>query len=283
VVLMGFAVLSALFAARAVAASRVALVTASVLGYWSNWLLIGNQFEWTGGLQHTWSLAVEMHFYLLWAGLIVLVTRRRGRDVRLLGLIAASLAAGSAGWRALGWGLHFDGNRLYASTDMRLDAVFLGVCAGLWRWRCLAEPEHRIGPVLNPGRVRLLEGVACGVLLLLITTVSKQSPLPFLGGFTVAGGATAVLILTALLGEGSLAARVAAWPVLVWLGQISYSLYLWHVPAAKLFALSRLTGFGLPVMVAEIVRFAASLAIAAVSYYGVERYFLRLKDRPQVK
>jgi len=283
VVLMGLAVLAALLGSRSVAVARVALVTASVLGYWSNWLLIGNQYEWTGGLQHTWSLAVEMHFYILWAGLMGWVTWRRGRDVRLLGWIAVGLAAGSALWRGLGWGLHGEVSRLYASTDMRLDAVFLGACAGLLRWHCLANPDRRILPVLNPAQVRVIEGVACGVLILLLASVTQQSPLPYLGGFTVAGGVAAVFILTALLYEGSWVARLAAGPVLVWLGQISYSLYLWHVPASKLFSVSRLAGFGLPLFLVEIIRLAACLAIAAASYYGIERYFLRLKDRLQMK
>jgi peptidoglycan/LPS O-acetylase OafA/YrhL len=224
-----------------------------------------------------------MHFYILWALVLAVVTRRRGRDLRLLGLIAASLAGASALWRALGWGLEVDGSWLYGSTDMRLDAVFLGACAGLVRWRSLVEPDHRILPILSPGQVRLLEGVAVGLLMVLITTLTKQSALPFLGGITIAGGATAALILTALLYPGSLAARIASWPILVWLGQVSYSLYLWHVPAAKLFSVSRLAGLGLPTMLGELVRLAASLAIAAVSYYTIERYFIRLKDQRQVK
>jgi peptidoglycan/LPS O-acetylase OafA/YrhL len=283
VVLMGFAVISAHFATRPVTFSRVALVTASVLGYWSNWMLISNPTAWTGGLQHTWSLAVEVHFYILWALVLAVVTRRRGSDLRLLGLIAASLAAASALWRALGWGLHVDGYWLYGSTDMRLDAVFLGACAGLVRWHSLVESDRSILPVLSPWQVRLLAGGAVGVLIVLITTLTKQSALPFLGGFTLAGGATAALILTALLYPGSLVARIASWPILVWLGQVSYSLYLWHVPAAKLFSASRLAGLGLPPMLGEVVRLAASLAIAAVSYYTIERYFIRLKERLQVK
>lgn len=279
VVLMGFAVVSVLFVSPPVAGSRVAAVTASVLGYWSNWLVIADARAWFGGLNHTWSLAVEMHFYLIWALLLGWVSRRRGRDWRVLGAIALSLAAGSALWRALWWGQAADSHWLYAGTDMRLDAVFLGAVAGLMRWGHLNDPARRLLPELSPGQVRAVEMAALGLLILLVTTVAQNSPLASLGGSAAAGGATGLLILTALLYRGSLVARVAVWPVLVWFGVISYSLYLWHVPAAKLFSPARLSAIGLPPLGVEMTRLAASIVIAAASYYLIERYFLRVKDR----
>ena len=279
VVLMAFSALSAFFVSPPVASSRVAVVTASVLGYWSNWLVIADKDAWFGGLHHTWSLAVEMHFYVIWAGLMALVTGCRGRDWRMLGLIAGGLAAGSALWRAVLWGLDADGPRLYAGTDVRLDVVFLGACAGLLRWVHLTDPDRRMLPVLSPGQVRAVEMAATGLLIFLVTTLPQDSPLTSLGGFTVAGGATAVLIITALLYDGSAVTRVASLPVFVWFGQVSYSLYLWHVPTAKLFSVARLAAYGLPPVMGEVVRMTASVAIAAVSYYVIERHFLRLKDR----
>lgn len=279
VVLMGFSVISALFVSPPVAASRVAAVTASVLGYWSNWLIIADAKAWFGGLNHTWSLAVEMHFYILWALLLVGVTRRRGRDWRVLGLIAAGLAAGSALARAWLWSLEVDNHRLYAGTDLRLDAVFIGAVAGLIRWAHLSEPGRRLLPELSPGQVRAVETAGVIVLVLLVTSVAQNSPPASLGSSAAAGGATSLLILTASLYRGSMVARVAAWPILVWLGLVSYSLYLWHVPASKLFSVGRLTAFGLPPLMVEITRMTASIAIAAASYYFIERYFLRLKSR----
>lgn len=279
VMLMAFSAVSVLFDPRAVPLSRVATVAASVLGYWSNYLVIADPDAWMGGLNHTWSLAVEVHFYVIWSLVLVGVTQRRGRDWRMLALIAAGLAATSALWRGMAWGLKWDSHWLYAGTDMRLDAVFLGALAGLLRWGHLAGSERRILPALGPGPVRAGELLTIAVLVFLVMRVDKESPLSSLGGFAVAGGATGLLILAALLYPGSLVARVASWSLLAWFGRISYSLYLWHVPAGKLFSVERLGKFGLPAVPAELVRALASIALAAGSYYCIERYFLRWKDR----
>jgi len=277
VVLMAFAAVSVMFDPRSVSVGRVATVSASVLGYWSNYLVIADPSAWVGGLNHTWSLAVEVHFYIIWALVVVWVTRRRGSDWRMLARVAVAIGLGSALWRAGQWGRGADSTWLYAGTDMRLDAVFLGALAGLLRWAQLSEGE--ILPRLGVRQVRLLEALAVALLAFLITTVTKESPRSSLGGFAAAGAATGVLILTALLCPGSAMARIASWRVLTWFGQISYSLYLWHVPVGKLFSLERLAARGFSPISAELVRAGASVALAAGSYYCIERYFLRLKDR----
>ncbi|HWA28199.1 MAG TPA: acyltransferase [Lacunisphaera sp.] len=279
VVLMAFSAISVWFDPRAVSAGRVATVTASVLAYWSNYLVIANPAGWLGGLNHTWSLAVEVHFYLIWAILMGWITARWGRDCRILGLIAAGFAAGSVLWRLFQWSRGAGETWLYAGTDMRLDAIFLGALAGLLRWAHLARSEGPVAPDMDPRLIRTAEGVAIGVLVFLITTVPQKSPLPSLGAFAAAGAATSLLILTVLLHRGSLLAAVVSWPVLAWFGQISYSLYLWHVPVGKLFSLERLAAHGVPLVAAQLVRVGVSVAIAAGSYYCIERYFLRLKDR----
>jgi peptidoglycan/LPS O-acetylase OafA/YrhL len=278
-VLVMFSAVSAAFMSPPVSPSRIGAVAASVLGYWSNWLVIADPKAWFGGLNHTWSLAVEMHFYVIWAAIMAWATGRRDRDWRLLVLVAAVMVAGSVLWRAFLWTQGTDLHRLYAGTDMRLDAVFLGAVAGLLRWRHLADPAKSILPVLGPGIVRAIELAGMALFIFMVMVLAQESSGVFLGGFTLAGGITAGLILTALLYPGSLVARLASWSVMAWLGQISYSLYLWHVPAGKLFSVARLSSFGLSPLLVELVRVVTSIAVAAVSYYTIERYFLRLKDR----
>ena len=83
----------------------------------------------------------------------------------------------------------------------------------------------------------------------------------------------ALILLHLLLSEDSAYLRLLSHPIARWLGRISYSWYLWQ----QLFAVydfpasTRFRTF--PVNV------AASLLVAVISYYGIERPFLRLKDR----
>jgi peptidoglycan/LPS O-acetylase OafA/YrhL len=90
---------------------------------------------------------------------------------------------------------------------------------------------------------------------------------------------SAVLILTTLLSPHSLLAAPLSLGVLVWFGHISYSLYLWHLPVAKLLPVERLARHGLSGWMATAVCVLLSTAIAAASYYGIERTFQRLREK----
>ncbi len=87
---------------------------------------------------------------------------------------------------------------------------------------------------------------------------------------------SAWLILLAL-DVGSAFARTLSVPPLVFLGRISYALYLWHIPIYVVFGLSTL-----PELL-DVLALALSLACATASYYFVERPFLRRKRRPRAE
>ena len=74
-----------------------------------------------------------------------------------------------------------------------------------------------------------------------------------------------------------MAARVLAHPVAAWTGLVSYGVFLWH--GGVLPVLDDLGLAGAPYPVFAVVAVACSLALGALSYYVVERPFLRLKDR----
>src|SRR5262249_39725239 len=78
--------------------------------------------------------------------------------------------------------------------------------------------------------------------------------------------------------------RFLEWKRLVWVGRLSYGLYLWHVPAlAGLFSFGIVATFEyLTTLVYEdfpFFRLALAFAIASLSYYYVEQPFLRMKQR----
>jgi len=279
VVLVAFSVASVFVLHPPVTTPRVALMAVSVLGYFSNWVLAIDPRAWAGGMGHTWSLAIEVHFYILWALIIVAITRRRGADLRLLGAVACTIALASALWRAAALLKGWEASYLYADTDARLDSVFLGAGAALLRLGHFDHPQSSPLALMNRWTIRAFETACIAVLATMICTVAQSAPTAYLGGFGVAGGATALLILTTQLSPYSFVAKAASLRVLAWFGVVSYSIYLWHVPVGKILPAERLAFLGLPPMAVEILRAAIVVVIAAGSYYGIELYFLRLKNR----
>ena len=280
VVLVAFSAASAILR-QDVGLGRIALVVASTLAYQSNWLLMADTHAWVGGLGHTWSLAVEVHFYFLWAVTMALVIRRWGVRLRPLFAFALTVAATSELWRIIVWATTTESGHAYAGTDTRLDSLFLGVAAALIRAEHLARPTTSPIASLTRGKVRGLEISLALAVSWLICRTEPLSAGAFVGGFGFVGGATALLILITLLHPASLLARPLRNGLLVWFGQISYSLYLWHLPVKKLVTPDRLAGFGQGPWLVEVTRGLVSIALAAASYYFVERAFLHLRRRPR--
>jgi len=258
---------------------RVALVIAATLAYVSNWLLIADSQAWVGGLGHTWSLAVEVHFYLFWAATLAWAVRRWGIRPRPLFAFALTIAIASELWRIVVWATTSETGHAYAGTNTRLDSLFFGVAAALIRLQHLADPAASPVTSLTRGKVRALE---IGLVLGLVWLISRTEPYSaetFVGGFGFVGGATALLILITLLHPASLLARPLQNGLLVWFGQISYSLYLWHLPVDKFVTAERLSRWVQGEWLVTVVRLLVTILLAVISYYLVERTFLRLRHR----
>jgi peptidoglycan/LPS O-acetylase OafA/YrhL len=222
---------------------------------------------------------VEFQFYVMWALAIYFITRGRSPNLKLLLALAVTVAIASAAWRITGWLGSSNLNRPYAGTDTRLDALFLGAAAALYRLLRLGDPDPRRRTPWNAGIIRGLEFFfVLGVSWIIGRMMIRNSAL-YLSGFAFVGAAASGLILTTLLSPSSALAPTLQNKILVWFGRLSYSLYLWHVPVAKFMKPERLTKWGLSPWLAEGFRALLCIVVAAVSYYGVERWFLRLKDR----
>jgi peptidoglycan/LPS O-acetylase OafA/YrhL len=90
----------------------------------------------------------------------------------------------------------------------------------------------------------------------------------------------AVWIVATMLHGKSLSTRILEWAPLRWVGRLSYSLYLWH--ALFFFRLSPKVVVTLPALAAlsgRPAKYFASFAMAAISYYFVEKPFLRIGHR----
>ncbi len=235
-------------------------------------LAIGNWFQGTtmklGLLTHTWSLAIEWQFYLLWPAALFLALRR-GVEPRVLAIIAGAGAVLVAIARV---GLyHRIGHdpALYW-TISRCDGVLLGSALAL--------------AISAPGRLtRALERTDVAVLATLgsamgVAVLRADRPLMYDGGLSVLIVCFAVVVgHVAVRADGPIA-RALSVPPLPHLGRISYGVYLFHVPA---FAIIRDDPAKRSVAWA-FVGIAVTIVAALVSYAVIETPALRLKDRLRV-
>jgi peptidoglycan/LPS O-acetylase OafA/YrhL len=231
--------------------------------YSANWVMAFNRPfpEWEIG--HLWSLAVEEQFYLLWPVLLLLLLKSglglRGIKWTVLGMILAVVA-----WRTF-LDLHgVDDSRLYFATDTRFDQLLIGCLAAIL---FVSREKGRGG-----SRGLMLGGLAGAVFLVWrIFEANLRSAWSFKIGLTLFAAATVLVIYACVTESFPLLKRVLSARWLVFVGIISYSLYLWHVSSSLLLArLTRLNGW--PSAVAEV---AFAFLAACASYYLVELPFLR--------
>jgi peptidoglycan/LPS O-acetylase OafA/YrhL len=223
--------------------------------------------------QHCWSLAIEMQFYLLWPLVLVAVAARRRarRSVRWdVGVVAAGLAIASAVAmdRLVGPGWHTQ--RSYYGTDERAQALLIGaLLAAILGDR--TQLRSRLGV---PARRALASaGAVCALGL---TAAFHAAPTSgddiYRGWYAVVALATAVVIAAVVAApEAGLARGLTARPLL-WLGRISYSLYLWHWPLFLLLTSGRTHLDGPALLAARIL---ASLLVASMSQRFVEARYGR--------
>jgi len=214
----------------------------SSLGYVANWWLIDSQqsyFVASGRppmLQHLWSLAIEEQFYLIWPMVLLVVIggprwikpRRFGRIAWLsiaLALGSASLMAYIAGRDGVPYAA--DSSRIYFGTDTHGMGLLLGAAFGALAERLAYRPRR--GWRIRNWPTDVLGGVALALLTGLVLRVDQFSNGLYRGGF-LGVSALAVLVVATVSRRGSRLGRVLDIRPLRWLGDRSYSLYLWHWP-----------------------------------------------------
>ena len=264
----------------------------STLLYYANWhfIAIGSNYFGQSGLSsplsHTWSLALEEQFYLVWP-LIVLAIFRWTRSRWALLVICGAGALASAAEMAIRYS-PTNVNRLYFGTDTRAQSLLTGaaLAVGLSLW---ADRHRRIGSPSSKGGVhvqlgdnpdwgartvrgkRLVLSIGIGGVVgsvLLWTLLATDDNLAFQGGFLLAALASAAVILSVACSEHSVLAVILSLSTLRFIGRISYGMYLWHLPLFFYLddARTGLTGHSL-----FALRFAATAVVATASYFLVER------------
>jgi peptidoglycan/LPS O-acetylase OafA/YrhL len=236
----------------------------------------GTYSDLTGSLGHTWSLAIEEQFYLLWPVALRFLLSRL--TARVLIAITAALCLLPTAVRLLLWDEQA-AHRIYNGFDTRADQLLLGCL--------LALLLHRAGPGAVAGLARWarrLAGPAAALLVAFalfvpVTSGTPATPLIYTWGFLGVGLLTATLL--AGLVTGARLGSVLAWPPLAWLGRrLSYGIYLWHYPLLALAGSLGLTG--LPRTVAVVL---STLVAAGLTYWLVERPIAgrKIARRPGVR
>jgi peptidoglycan/LPS O-acetylase OafA/YrhL len=198
---------------------------ASVVGYVSNWYLVFSKYHGgLGVLSHAWSLAIEEQFYIVWPFFMAAVVGQATRRRWLLHFVAAA-AAVSFLLRVVLW-VHGGvpaAQRIYYGSDTNAETLLWGCGLAVIANR---HPE-RIRPIASGA---LLGGVALLLLLEVPVPPIASSPtvleLRYIFGPTVIGIATCCLIAALLLNRP--VTQFLNFAPLVWVGKLSYDLYLWH-------------------------------------------------------
>lgn len=239
------------------------------LFYVANWAQVPPYEPGIGALSHAWSLSVEEQFYIVWPLLLFILLKVKNKVVvlaTLVGLIAISILLNIWFWQA---GVpHL---RMYFGSDTRAHELLIGcVAALLLSWGIVRRGR---GPkwVFHAASVVSLAGILASFVL-----VQHNTAFVYNGGFALISIGTAILIVDFLLFPSALS-RVFEFAPLVWIGKISYGLYLWHFPIFE--ASRKLLEDWVSPIVYQLIGLALTVVVATASYYLLELPFLRLRHR----
>jgi peptidoglycan/LPS O-acetylase OafA/YrhL len=238
--------------------------------YVTNWWLVFQKIsyvEFSGApplLKHLWSLAVEEQFYLIWPPVFFIAMKKwnkhRGRLV--VALLAA--AALSIYLMSVVFDIHDPATPAYFRTDTHAFGLLFGCALGMvwvpWRLTKRVKPGARI----------VYETAAIAALFVIIFGIHSYGFFDdgtFPNAFVIVSLASVVAIAALAHPASSIGQYVLGQKWLVWLGQRSYGIYLWHI---LVFAIVDQSVLGIPAL---FLRLLVTVLVAEVSYRYVESPF----------
>jgi len=241
-------------------------IVAVCLTYTSNW---ARPYWDLDGMAHSWSLGVEQQYYLVWPFVILLLERAcRSSLVKFWSL--ACLALSIALYRAAFVGTYSEA-RLYVGTDTHMDGLVLGSALS-YLVTSLRASGHEFSRELRFVSRLVVPAAILGLLVVMYLIGG-----PWMGrlGYWLTAVAAFFIVGDLVLSPYSYMRRALSWAPLVYLGTISYGLYLFHYPLYGI--IDRYVshvGYG-PKLALKL---SLCVLVAALSYHLVEVRFLRLKN-----
>jgi peptidoglycan/LPS O-acetylase OafA/YrhL len=255
----------------------------------ANWMFVVDKTDYfsrgapPSPLQHAWSLGVEEQYYIIWPLVLItmavsLAARARGRrrwatlgGVRLAVFLLATLGTLASAAAAILLASDAARDRVYFGTDTRAQALLVGAAASallVSDWSSLNRGWSLIRSRRGRLTARLLSVIGMALLAVAVH-YATGSAREFRSGLLIAVAVAAVLVITPVaLDQRGPVAAVLAWRPLVWLGTISYGVYLWHWPLFLLLNGERTGWSGLSLFG---VRCAVTLAVSTVSWWLIEQ------------
>lgn len=243
--------------------------------YSSNWWYIFHKLDYFDSFgsqspfKHLWSLAIEEQFYMIFPLLFLLINRKKkdkdgfhklNRNFLyvILGVILVSLIAHI---------ILFDINnisRIYFGTDTRAFSLLVGVVGAI------LYPIDKLNTKITPQENILYSVVSLLSITTLITIMiytSEYNTWLYRGGFLL----VAILGIIIIISSGkqhTVMAKLLSFKPVVFIGKISYSLYLWHFPILVL--TTPVSEIGNPNIFYVILRIILTFVLAIISYAFVE-------------
>ncbi|MCS3742007.1 acyltransferase family protein [Rhizobium sp. BK661] len=204
-------------------------------------------------LLHTWSLAVEEQFYLLFPLLLILLRRSKGNRgltvVICLTLVSFALTQVVP---------RFDPVANFYLLPTRFWELGAGAALALYPGR--TEQNRYAGPLASFG------------LILVMISYVLVSESPFYPGLETIPVVLGTMLVLAFASQANLAGRLLSFPPLVTIGLWSYSLYLWHQPVLAFARIRSLDGLSGPAYLALL---ALCFLLAYLTYKFIEIPFRR--------
>lgn len=223
------------------------------LAFWRSFWYFDNASE-LKPLLHLWSLGIEEQFYLVWPLLIVAAWKWRRSVLPLTMLIA------SASFLASVYIVRYDASAAFYSPLLRAWELALGAMVA-------GAANSRVVPLTMLMPERLRDAASLVGLALVIVSVFAIGQTKTMLGLRMAIPTMGAALMIAAGPLAWLNRRILSMPLLVWIGLISYPLYLWHWP---LLSFATIKSGQPPTGVLLAVLISTSVLLAWVTYRVVE-------------